>query len=231
MFSLSRYYGNENIDDLEAKQLIEKVKTCSKEECREIYKQIMSNENLPSFDELIEEIREEIEQFDAYEYAKQNALPLWMEEMIERKQYEWKYLILGDSGKRVTKYDDEYGMFSKIYKILIRENRNLNRIYDLQKTSTERKNVVESEMSYAELKPYLKRKELSFETHCTMGPLFETYYFELNDITKKWLLKYKSVFDFNGEYREYLQDLALYKNEKLMFSSCTHEEFHSDMNI
>ena len=107
----------------------------------------------------------------------------------------------------------------------------LSYLENLKKSQIQYKSIVESNEKYKELIPFIKKRELSFETHCTKSSvLFETYYFELNNITKKWLLKHKSVFDFDGENPNELQDLALYKDEELMFSSCTHEEYHSDMD-
>lgn len=75
---------------------------------------------------------------------------------------------------------------------------------------------------YSELKSYLKKIEVGFMTHCTEGPLQKTLYFELNEQTKRWLLKYPSDFSITGK----LQDLALYQDEKIVFSSCTHEKDH-----
>ena len=49
------------------------------------------------------------------------------------------------------------------------------------------------------------------------------YYFDLNDETKKFLLKFKNDFKIKGN----LYDLAFYKNNELIFSSCTHEQYNS----
>lgn len=64
---------------------------------------------------------------------------------------------------------------------------------------------------------------MSFSWHCTMGPLAKVHRFRLNDKTKKWLKQFKSDYDLEG-----LEDLALYKGDELLFSSCTHEVFHND---
>lgn len=73
---------------------------------------------------------------------------------------------------------------------------------------------------YGLLCKYIKDTEIKFNNHCTVGPLFRTYYFELNDKTREWLLGRESVFNF----RDGLEDLALYLDEKILYSSCTHEE-------
>ena len=72
----------------------------------------------------------------------------------------------------------------------------------------------------------LIKKEIGFSNHCTeTGSLLLTYYFKLNNQTKAWLSQFKTDYDLNG-----LEDLAFYKNGKIMFSSCTHERFHTDLS-
>ena len=182
MFSLSRYYGDENIADEEAERIIVKTKTNAKEKCLELYKKT-ANDNPQSFDEIIEKIREEIEQFDVLEYSKQNTLPFFFKEGIEKDPYNWKHFIFGAYVEK--KHDNKSG----IYDVLIEENKRISQIVYRQKTLRNRKNYVEEDEMYFELKPYLKKTEITFQTHCTIGPLFETYYFELNDVTKKMVIK------------------------------------------
>ncbi len=75
-----------------------------------------------------------------------------------------------------------------------------------------------------ELKESLIRYEVSFFNNASIcyDLLSINYYFKLNEESKKYLLKFKTDFDL-----DYLDDLALYKNDKLMFSSNTHEEYNS----
>lgn len=76
---------------------------------------------------------------------------------------------------------------------------------------------------YRELKSSLKKIDVSFNWHCTTsGSLSKTFYFELNDKTVNWLKKHRDDYDFN-----LLEDLAFYSGDKVRFSSCTHEHFHS----
>ena len=64
----------------------------------------------------------------------------------------------------------------------------------------------------------------TFVTHCTTsGALSKVFKFKLNDATKQWLMRFKDDYNIEG-----FEDLAFYKGEKLLFSSCTHEGFHSD---
>ena len=73
------------------------------------------------------------------------------------------------------------------------------------------------------LKPYLISITPTCSWHCTTGGLSKVYRFRLTEETKNWLLQYKTDYDLDE-----LEDLAFYKGEKLLFSSCTHEGFHSD---
>lgn len=93
-----------------------------------------------------------------------------------------------------------------------KENR-ICELFDTFEYSVLRKNIISS--------------EVKFNNHATVGPLFRTYYFRLNDETKEWLLLRESVFDF----RDDLQDLALYIDDKIVYSSCTHEQLETFFKV
>ena len=79
---------------------------------------------------------------------------------------------------------------------------------------------------YAPLKPYLLSVTPTCSWHCTQtSQPHYVYRFRLTDETAAWLLQYRSDYDL-----EELQDLAFYRGEKLLFSSCTHEGFHNDFS-
>ena len=95
----------------------------------------------------------------------------------------------------------------------------------LKKEQTERPltEELESDENKA-LKDNLIKTEVTFVWHCTSSSeLSKVFYFKLNDDTVEWLKRFKSDYDL-----ELLEDLAFYKKGKLLFSSCTHERFHSD---
>lgn len=74
------------------------------------------------------------------------------------------------------------------------------------------------------LKDNLIKTEVTFFWHCTLsGELSKVFYIKLNKDTAEWLKRFKSDYDL-----DLLEDLAFYKKGKLLFSSCTHERFHSD---
>ena len=77
---------------------------------------------------------------------------------------------------------------------------------------------------YPKLKNNYISYKITFNTYVTGGPLQIIYYFELNDETKEYLLEFKDDYSFNNG----LEDLALYKDDKILYASCTHERFRYD---
>ena len=74
-----------------------------------------------------------------------------------------------------------------------------------------------------ELKDNLIKYEIQFFNSVTVcNRLMINYYFKLNNESKKYLLRYKSDFDLDD-----LEDLSMFKNNKLLFYSCTHEHYNS----
>lgn len=69
---------------------------------------------------------------------------------------------------------------------------------------------------------HLIREEL---TNCwpstSTTALHRVFYFSMNDESKQWLLSYKLLSKLP------LEDIAFYKNGKVVFSVCTHENFYS----
>ncbi len=74
------------------------------------------------------------------------------------------------------------------------------------------------------LQPHIIFAKLSYSWHCTTSSALSVVFrFKLNEETKKYLLRFKDDYALRG-----LEDLALYRGDKLLFSSCTHEGFHND---
>ena len=74
------------------------------------------------------------------------------------------------------------------------------------------------------LKNNLIKEEISYDDGAAIYSFLSTvYYFKLNDETKKWLLQFKSDFDFDGPF----DDLVFYKNGEVVFSSVTHEKINT----
>lgn len=78
------------------------------------------------------------------------------------------------------------------------------------------------------LKNALINTEVTFTWHCTTsGSPAKVFTFKLNDETRAWLLTHADDYDIS---RDGFEDLALLKGEKVLFSSCTHEHFHTGEN-
>lgn len=78
---------------------------------------------------------------------------------------------------------------------------------------------------YKQLKSSLLKTEVTFCWHCTTsGLLSKVFYFKLDDNSVNWLKKLKDDYDL-----KLLEDLAFYNGEELIFSSCTHERFHTQI--
>lgn len=59
----------------------------------------------------------------------------------------------------------------------------------------------------------------------TTSMLHKLYRFKLNDISKKFLLQFEDDYKIEG-----FEDIAFYKDDRILFSSCTHEGFHVDLS-
>ena len=74
------------------------------------------------------------------------------------------------------------------------------------------------------LKDNLIKTKNSFDDGAAIYSFLSTvYYFKLNEETKKWLLQFKTDFDLDV----YFNDLVLYKNGEIIFSSVTHERMNT----
>lgn len=159
-----------------------------------------------SFDELIIDIKKEIK--SAIAKGKKQGRPVFMCDRVYK-------------GK--TKYSEPQEFFWHTY-------HDIQFMYEckenIERAKAERELVEKSivEDLYL-LKPHLISARLSYSWHCTTtSQLSIVCKFKLNDDTEKYLLRFKTDYDLRG-----LEDLALYKGDKLLFSSCTHEGFHTDL--
>lgn len=73
----------------------------------------------------------------------------------------------------------------------------------------------------------LVRTDLVYEWHCTAtNRLHIIHFFECNEETLNWLKQKRNIFDF--DYSSYdLDDLAFFKREECVFSTCTRERICS----
>lgn len=184
-----------------------------KEELKQMYDNIPQEErkDLPEFEVLYLNIRNEAAEFHKkYRAGKPNSNKFFSDYFA--------------NGKTVYTQPEDLWHFYEMTGLLFDIKESLER---MQKNVRERAIDCElNEEEYLPLKPYLKEVKPAFNWHCTnSSALHKIFYIELNDDTKKWLLNYKSDYDLNR-----LDDLAFYKDGRLMFSSCTHEKFHNDFS-
>ncbi len=69
--------------------------------------------------------------------------------------------------------------------------------------------------------------KFSFFNEVTLsGEPFIVFTFKLNEETKSYLLSFENDYSISP-----FEDLAIYSSDKLLFASCTHEEFHDFFNL
>lgn len=74
------------------------------------------------------------------------------------------------------------------------------------------------------------KREVTFKTHCTVGPLTTVYYFKTSDSLKQKFKSMENLFEcivICDKNRSILSDPAFYKGENLVCSICSHEAMGS----
>lgn len=135
-----------------------------------------------------------------------------------------------DSAKVLEKCKKPYADLEEMWEFynlagMLVENRDI--IERCKSAPDERKGYAELELpKNVALKKSLLSVTPTFCWHCTVGGnVSNVFRFALNKETAAWLAAYQSDYDL-----EELEDLAFYKGDKLLFSSCTHECFHTDFS-
>lgn len=210
IFSLTSGFAIDSISNEQKVKVLNDLKEENKKYLLDRYNAVKDEYNLPPFELLYNDIQEEVYNF----------------EKLHRHEYDFIFAnsFICDHVGKDTKYSQPTNFFWHFYHNLGRE---LDSVIELNsKISNEDDDSILEDEEYVELKPYLIKTEKTYITHCTSGPLQKVYYFKLNNQTKNWLLKYENDYQLNVNK---LCDLAIYDNDKLRFSSCTHEEFHNDI--
>lgn len=207
-YSIEYPYGKYKLDKVLGKQALANLEEHFKNNLLDRYNAFKNEINdLPDFETLYNEIKEETR-----EYQKN-----WTKD---------KSPFISDTVyKKETKYHTPEQFYWHFYHDICHLqvfNESLEAMY---KNNEERALDVEfDDEKYKVLKPYIKDIEVTFVWHCTVsGQLSKVFYIELNETTKEWLNQFESPFDIEG-----LEDLALYKNNELKYSCCTHEEFDNE---
>lgn len=197
-------------------QLAENFKASEKERMKAYYTHYSSDDDLKKladYDTLFDEVFAEATEFYAQFEGKE------VDELISQKIDPF----LCDYVGKTTKYDKPLNFFWHLYHTCQNVIMNSDSLKDLPIDEGFAERVFENDFNKP-LKPHLQKAEYTYSTHCTTGPLQLVYYFKLNDETKKWLNQFENDYALEGSDFE---DLAIYKNGEIKFSSCTHEGFNS----
>lgn len=205
IFALCAYYCDNHISKEDARSALDSLIADNKNYLFLCYEKFKSKYKLPPFETL-------------YQDVKQECLKSGANAFICDKVYEKK-----------TKYHHPRDLFWHFYNTIGHEIDSTEYLKQLIQIKNDFSVLAILEQNkYSLLKNFLISTEITFCTHCTKGSLQIVYKFALNDITKKWLLSFKTDYDFYSAGYE-LQDLAFYKDNKLRFSSCSHERHHDDI--
>ncbi len=214
-FSLSSSLPITKIPSNDKKNLLEQNLQNEKESLSQYYQHFSKKENIVvDFETLYNDIVKECRKF----YKKIQG-----KDITTLLNNDSSPFIADHVGKD-TKYSEPISLIWHFYhniQQVFMSNDALSNMLEIDKFNID--DIVTKEKDVS-LKNNFLKYEYTFTTHCTKGPLQLVLYFNLNDDTKKWLLQFKDDFDLgNSEF----EDLAFYDNNKLKFSSCTHEGFNS----
>lgn len=211
-FSLTCAYGKNSISEKLANEALGKVKKACYETAEREFNGVSEDERkkLPPFSEIYADIEKEYEDYCRQHFA-----------LIEAND---GYACFTDvfSGDRIySSLDELWHAYSSVdftgtCAYVLDKLKKLETVRPLTEE-------IETEENKC-LKDNLIKTEVTFCWHCTTSSeLSKVFYIKLNEQTVNWLKKFESDYDLNN-----LEDLAFYKKGKLLFSSCTHERFHSD---
>lgn len=167
----------------------------------------------PSFDDLIEGIQEEVINHSnrlLNHKLKTNESPFMCDVFIQGNANHKEPLDLWHFYHDISLFEDTYKPTINALK-QNKIKRDIDDIFEIP--------------YYAPLQPCLINTKISFFWHCTQSSqLAITYFFQLNPLSIRWLEQRENEFDMQE-----LEDLAFYKDDKLLFSSCTHEMYQVDV--
>lgn len=216
MFSLSTGYNNEGITAEDAQKALKILHESNRKYLKKMYEKNREQYQLLEFDVLYQEVKEGCLQLKSKMEASEK----------EDKEDAFSYETICDYVGMSTKYSRPNELFWHFYDMIGRELLEEQFLKEkMEQCCKKNPYYILEEKVYLPLKPWAVGYEYSFITHCTEGGLSNTIYFKLNKETKAWLMQFKNDFEIKGE----LDDLAFYKGGEIVFSSCTHERFHLDI--
>lgn len=215
-FSEKYPHGIYSVDEQSAKRALENVYKRSMDMLKDQYAFFTEEEKqmLPAFETLVNEIQKECDEYFAR--VESGKIPEGQSPFLADLIYEGK-----------TRYTEPRGVWHFYHELYSRHIHFKKAIAEMQKNKEYRNtNEIFETPYYKELKECLIDTEITFTWHCTTsGRLAVVYYFKINETSLQWLRRLKNDYDM----RE-LEDLAFYKDSTVVFSSCTHEGYHTENN-
>jgi len=208
--NIEEYY----ISEEEKNRAIEELVEIDNKGIEKLYKDNMKDKTVP-LDKILTDINEECVEFEALHKNE------YINEIKEFGDDFFQVSFIGDHVGEYTRYSNPIDFFWQVYETIGMQ-------YDARKMLTKKYNgkkplflVIKDDV----LKKNIVTSHITFNTHTTKGPLAVEFIFRLNKDTKKYLLQFENDYDIG---RSGFEDLAFVKNNKVIFSSCTHEGFHFD---
>lgn len=229
-----QFISNYTITEKQYDEAIQNIRKNIRNKYKKIYENRREEyKDYPDFDLLFTDIEEECRKFDCEEnrryyiennfteedIARYKKLGISDKEIEEMKKNFFRVSFIADRVGEITKYGEKKdGFFRNLYSAISMIIEIENNKEEYCKNGLDPINQVPDE-----LKKYLLYYKISFynEVTVTSVPMIN-YYFKFNEETKRYLLNFKNDFELNE-----LEDLSLYKDNKVLFSSCTHESFNS----
>lgn len=216
-FSLTADYGNVHIDEELANAVLKEIDGVMRRTAESQYLLIPEEErkSLPPFDKLYGEITEE-----CIAYRKKRAKLI--------KKYDGQAFFCDVFGSGKSKYKSPRELWHLYNAVDFTQT--CAYTLDKLKANKEVEPIDRQLDGLPALKEALISAKPTFCWHCTVsGQLSTVFTFKLDEKTRAWLSARKDDYDFDTTQAGYLlDDLAFYRGDKILFSSCTHEGFHSD---
>lgn len=208
-FSLTCPYGNTYYISEELAEIAQKEITLW---CRQAAKrQVKNSDGLPPFEKLYAEIEKEYETY--YKEREEFA-----------KEHDGHVFFCDAFAEGKTEHKEPQELWH-VYHNAEFAGMCVRRLEEM-KNSVKSRDLCEEIKGEEVLIQNLEDIKVSFTWHCTTsGELSKTFFFTLNEETKKWLLQHKNDYDF-----KILQDLTFYNGSDILFSSCTHGGYHIDLS-
>ncbi len=232
---LEKYYVRFKVTEDDYLNALDQLEKKQKSKLEDYYNEKLKSLNkYPSFEELYNEIEKECYEYCSFENRKKitdmifnnEAISIYKREGYSDSEIEeiknnfFQCSFIADDVGKTTKYGKEdnnyfWHFYSNVGFIIDRKNELEKSIYINGENPINR--------LPKELKDNIVKFEVQFFNYVTVSnQLMINYYFKLNDESKKYLLKFESDFDLDK-----LEDLTLYKKDKVEFYSCTHEKYNS----